>query len=130
MAKLGEPGFPIPVKSTNLETGEVILWENMTKCAAMLHISRTAIRESFINKTSCRGYRFELIVNGEYKVFPKVKIASESPKNYVGRKSGKTSTRKLAQELGITPQEVMRLFDEWLADRRERGDWEQYQHMS
>ena len=130
MSRYGQPGFPIPVKTTNLETGEVILWENMTKCATMLHISKKAIREAFVKKTSHKGYRFELIVDGEYKVLPKVRIASESPKDYIGRKSGKSSTRRLAQELGITTDEVMRLFDEWLKDRREREDWGQYQHMS
>lgn len=128
--RFGQPGFPIPVRSTNLETGEVIVWENMTKCATMLHISKKAIRTAHINKTTYRGYKFELIVEGEYKIMPKVKISSESPKDYIGRKSGKTSTRRLAQELGITTDEVMKLFDEWLADRRERDDWQQYQHMS
>ncbi len=130
MPKFGDSGWGIPVQVTNTETGEVVLWENMTQCEKGLHIGKRAIRNSHLTKTPYRGYLFELIVEGEYRPIPKVKPIIESPKDYIGRKSGKISTKRLSQELGITPQEVMRLFDEWLADRRERGDWEQYQHMS
>ena len=130
MAKFGDKGYPIPVRVTNTVTGDVVLWENMTQCERGLHIGKRAIRNSHLTKTPYRGYLFELMIDGEYRPIPKVQLAAESPKDYVGRKSGKTSTRKLAEELGITTDEVMKLFDEWLADRRERGDWEQYQHMS
>lgn len=113
------------IKTTNVASGEVIYWESKSKLLRSLRMGMATLNAALKENLIHRGLRFEFVPNKPYEVHHS-KRQGESNKDYIGRQSGMKSIKLLALELGITTEEVKKLFDEWLADRRERGDWELY----
>lgn len=128
---------PIAVRRIDRK-GREIIFPSIGAASRVSDTSPATIRthankEDWINDS----YRFELLTEEEQEIWEeenKVKTKgfiytddAEDMKSYVGKHSTSMSTKKIAEKLGITTKEVERLHQEWLDDRKERGDWAHYQ---